>query len=96
MNNKNIHLIGLTSYGGVHSHISHLYEIINVLEKKNAKNSFIHAFTDGRDVDPKSGKSKNNTRDVAKSIAAKVDGIILVTLGRYQIINIVKKTSTNE
>ena len=55
LNNKNIHLIGLTSYGGVHSHISHLFEIINVLEEKNAKNSFIHAFTDGRDVDPKSG-----------------------------------------
>ena len=55
LNNKNIHLIGLTSYGGVHSHISHLYEIINILEEKNAKNSFIHAFTDGRDVDPKSG-----------------------------------------
>ena len=55
LNNKNIHLIGLTSYGGVHSHISHLFEIINVLEDKNAKNSFIHAFTDGRDVDPKSG-----------------------------------------
>ena len=55
LNNKNIHLIGLTSYGGVQSHISHLFEIINVLEEKNAKNSFIHAFTDGRDVDPKSG-----------------------------------------
>ena len=55
LHDKNIHLIGLTSEGGVHSHISHLYEIINVLEKKNAKNSFIHAFTDGRDVDPKSG-----------------------------------------
>ena len=54
-NNKNIHIIGLVSDGGVHSHIDHLKHIINVTDKMNAKNVFIHAFTDGRDVDPKSG-----------------------------------------
>ena len=52
---KNIHIIGLVSNGGVHSHIDHLKHIIDMTNKMNAKNVFIHAFTDGRDVDPKSG-----------------------------------------
>ena len=54
-NNKSIHIIGLVSNGGVHSHIDHLKHIINMTDQMNAKNVFIHAFTDGRDVDPKSG-----------------------------------------
>ena len=54
-NDKNIHIIGLVSNGGVHSHIDHLKHIINMTDQMNAKNVFIHAFTDGRDVDPKSG-----------------------------------------
>ena len=55
VNKKNIHLVGLVSDGGVHSHVSHLYELIDFIESKNNINTFIHAFTDGRDVDPKSG-----------------------------------------
>ena len=55
LNEKSIHLVGLVSNGGVHSHIDHLYGLIDVLEENNIKNGFIHAFTDGRDVDPKSG-----------------------------------------
>ena len=47
---KNIHIIGLVSDGGVHSHIDHLKHIINTTNQMNAKNVFIHAFTDGRDV----------------------------------------------
>jgi len=54
-NNKPIHYIGLLSDGGVHSHISHLEELIKLTSKYNLKNIFIHAITDGRDVDPKSG-----------------------------------------
>ena len=54
-NNKPIHYIGLLSDGGVHSHISHLEELIKITSKYNIKNVFIHAITDGRDVDPKSG-----------------------------------------
>ena len=53
--NKKIHLLGLVSEGGVHSHVSHLYELVDLIESKNSANTFIHAFTDGRDVDPKSG-----------------------------------------
>jgi 2,3-bisphosphoglycerate-independent phosphoglycerate mutase len=55
-NNKPIHFLGLLSDGGVHSHTSHLKGLINAGEEAGVKNMFIHAFTDGRDVDPKSGK----------------------------------------
>tara|TARA_B110000196_G_scaffold41911_1_gene32148 strand:- start:13905 stop:15404 length:1500 start_codon:yes stop_codon:yes gene_type:complete len=54
-NNEKLHLIGLVSDGGVHSHIDHLEEILNISKKMSIKNVFVHAFTDGRDVDPKSG-----------------------------------------
>ncbi len=54
-NNKPIHFLGLVSDGGVHSHINHLLGLIDVANEYGVKESFIHAFTDGRDVDPKSG-----------------------------------------
>ena len=54
-NNKPLHLLGLVSNGGVHSHINHLKAIIDVCKKEGLKDVFIHAFTDGRDCDPKSG-----------------------------------------
>lgn len=54
-NKKNVHLIGLVSDGGVHSHIDHLKGLMSIAAKKGVKNLFIHAFTDGRDTDPKSG-----------------------------------------
>ena len=54
-NNKNVHFLGLLSDGGVHSHINHLKGLIDASEEFGLKNTFIHAFTDGRDVDPKSG-----------------------------------------
>ncbi|HPG10385.1 MAG TPA: 2,3-bisphosphoglycerate-independent phosphoglycerate mutase [Chitinophagaceae bacterium] len=53
--NKKLHLIGLVSDGGVHSHINHLKAIVDLCEKKELKDLYIHAFTDGRDCDPKSG-----------------------------------------
>lgn len=54
-NNKTLHLIGLVSDGGVHSHTSHLKAIATVCKEQNLENVFVHAFTDGRDTDPKSG-----------------------------------------
>lgn len=54
-NNKVLHLMGLVSDGGVHAHINHLKEILNICKRENLKDVFIHAFTDGRDCDPKSG-----------------------------------------
>jgi 2,3-bisphosphoglycerate-independent phosphoglycerate mutase len=54
-NNKSLHLLGLVSDGGVHSHINHLKALIDVCKTEGLTNVFIHAFTDGRDTDPKSG-----------------------------------------
>lgn len=54
-NNKPLHLLGLVSDGGVHSHINHLKSICDIATEKGLKEIFIHAFTDGRDTDPKSG-----------------------------------------
>src|SRR6187455_3068454 len=53
--NKTMHLLGLVSDGGVHSHILHLKAIIDVCKSEGLDRVFIHAFTDGRDCDPKSG-----------------------------------------
>ncbi len=54
-NNKTLHLLGLVSNGGVHSHISHIKAITSLCAAKNFNNVLVHAFTDGRDTDPKSG-----------------------------------------
>jgi 2,3-bisphosphoglycerate-independent phosphoglycerate mutase len=54
-NNKPLHLLGLISNGGVHSHINHLKAIVSACLSEGLKEVFIHAFTDGRDCDPKSG-----------------------------------------
>ncbi len=54
-NKKALHLIGLVSDGGVHSHIKHLKSLIDVCKAEGLTEVYIHAFTDGRDCDPKSG-----------------------------------------
>lgn len=54
-NDKALHLMGLMSDGGVHSHVNHLKYLIELATKYGLKKVFIHAFTDGRDTDPKSG-----------------------------------------
>ena len=54
-NNKDLHFLGLVSDGGVHSHITHLFGLLDAANNHDLKNVFVHAFTDGRDVDPKSG-----------------------------------------
>src|SRR5689334_4708305 len=54
-NGKNVHFIGLLSDGGVHSHIDHLKGLVTIAHNNQVKNLFIHAFTDGRDTDPKGG-----------------------------------------
>jgi 2,3-bisphosphoglycerate-independent phosphoglycerate mutase len=55
-NKVGLHFLGLVSDGGVHSHTSHLRGLIEAANASGVENSFVHAFTDGRDVDPKSGK----------------------------------------
>ena len=54
--NNNLHLVGLLSDGGVHSHIDHLFAILDVISKNKTNDVYIHLFTDGRDVPPKSAQ----------------------------------------
>jgi len=51
--NSSLHLMGLVSYGGVHSHMTHLYGLIKLAQEKGMEKVYIHAFLDGRDVPPK-------------------------------------------
>ena len=78
--NKKVHLLGLVSNGGVHSHIDHLKGLIDATQEAGVENVFIHAFTDGRDVDPKSGVGFiSDLENHLKSTKAKLASII----GRY-------------
>ena len=52
---KNVHLMGLTSNGGVHSSLDHLFKLVEIGKDYGVKNTFVHCFMDGRDTDPKSG-----------------------------------------
>lgn len=79
-NNKPIHLIGLVSDGGVHSHINHLKAIVSLCAENELKDVFIHAFTDGRDTDPKSGLSF--LTDLQNHLD-KSTGMIATVTGRY-------------
>ena len=78
-NSSNIHLVGLVSDGGVHSHIDHLKEIIVSLSDVKEK-IFIHAFTDGRDVDPKSGI---NYIETLETFCKEKGGNLATVIGRY-------------
>ncbi len=53
---KHLHLMGLTSTGGVHSSLDHLYKFVEISKEYGLSNTFVHCFMDGRDTDPKSGK----------------------------------------
>lgn len=79
-NNKNIHLMGLVSDGGVHSHVNHLKGLMSICAAEGLKNVFIHAFTDGRDTDPKGGKSY--MADVINH-GSKTTGEVATIVGRY-------------
>jgi 2,3-bisphosphoglycerate-independent phosphoglycerate mutase len=78
--NINVHLLGLLSDGGVHSHTSHLRSLIDATQEFGLEKVFIHAFTDGRDVDPKSGINYlTDLQNYTKNTTAKIATII----GRY-------------
>lgn len=78
--NKNIHLMGLVSDGGVHSHVEHLKGLMSICAERQVSNVFIHAFTDGRDTDPKGGKGYiQDVLDHSKNTT----GVIASITGRY-------------
>jgi 2,3-bisphosphoglycerate-independent phosphoglycerate mutase len=78
--NKNVHFIGLVSNGGVHSHINHLKALVDICEEQELSKVFIHAITDGRDCDPKSGEG------FIKDLESHLEGTqakIASVVGRY-------------
>lgn len=79
-NNKPLHLIGLVSDGGVHSHINHLKAITSLCKAEGLTNVLVHAFTDGRDTDPKSGLGF--LTDLQQHLDTTVGSIATIT-GRY-------------
>ena len=79
-NNKKVHFIGLVSNGGVHSHINHLKGLLSAANEFGLENVFVHAFTDGRDCDPVSGKGFiEDLQNHMKSTTGKLASIV----GRY-------------
>jgi 2,3-bisphosphoglycerate-independent phosphoglycerate mutase len=79
-NNKPLHLLGLVSDGGVHSHINHLKALVDICKAEGLSEVFVHAFTDGRDCDPKSGL--DFIKDLQEHLNKTVGKIATVS-GRY-------------
>jgi 2,3-bisphosphoglycerate-independent phosphoglycerate mutase len=78
--NVNVHFLGLVSDGGVHSHTSHLRGLIDATQNYGLKKVFVHAFTDGRDVDPKSGATYiQNLENYITNTSVKIASVV----GRY-------------
>ena len=79
-NGKNVHFMGLTSNGGVHSSLVHLFKLCDIAKEYSIDNTFIHCFMDGRDTDPKSGKG---FIEELSAHCEKSAGKIASIIGRY-------------
>lgn len=80
-NHSSLHLMGLVSDGGVHSHINHLYALLQLAKQENVSQVFIHAFTDGRDADPMSALQYiSRLQEKCKELGV---GKIATICGRY-------------
>jgi 2,3-bisphosphoglycerate-independent phosphoglycerate mutase len=79
-NSKSVHFMGLLSDGGVHSHINHLKGLISIANNNGIKNLYVHAFTDGRDTDPKGGI--DYLKDLTDHLG-KTGGKLASIVGRY-------------
>lgn len=78
--NKKVHFIGLVSDGGVHSHIEHLKALCSIAAGKGLKQVYVHAFTDGRDTDPKGGVGYLQNLETHMS---RTTGELASIVGRY-------------
>lgn len=84
-NNSDLHLFGLLSDGGVHSHNTHMYGLLELAKRKGLKNVYLHAFLDGRDTAPTSGKSfVEEALEKMKEIGV---GKIATVMGRYYVMD---------
>ncbi len=80
-NNSNLHLVGLASAGGVHSHIDHLFALLEIAREKKISRVFLHLFTDGRDTPPNTGYKY--IKQVQNKIKESGIGAIASIIGRY-------------
>lgn len=80
-NNSSMHLIGLVSKGGVHSHMNHLKALVKLMKKNNVKKVYIHAITDGRDVSPYA--AKDDIKELQDFLDEVGVGEIATISGRY-------------
>ena len=78
---KSLHLMGLTSDGGIHSSIDHLFKLIDIAAQYNIENCYVHCFMDGRDTDPMSGKGF--VIDLQQHMAEAGTGVVASVIGRY-------------
>ena len=78
---KNLHLMGLTSTGGVHSSLDHLLKLIDIAKEYDVENCYVHCFMDGRDTDPRAGKGF--IADVQQHIDQVGTGAIATVIGRF-------------
>ena len=76
-----LHLMGLTSDGGVHSSIDHLFKLIDIAKMYDIENCYVHCFMDGRDTDPMSGKGF--VIDLQQHMAEAGTGVVASVIGRY-------------
>ena len=84
-NNSSLHLYGLLSDGGVHSHITHLYALLELAKKEGLTNIYVHAFLDGRDTPPTSGKGF--AQELTDKMEALGVGKIATVMGRYYVMD---------
>lgn len=80
-NNKSLHLMGLLSNGGVHSHIDHLFALLKLCKDKGLEKVYVHAILDGRDTSPTSGKKF--IADLQNEMNKLKVGKIATIVGRY-------------
>ncbi len=80
-NNSALHIMGLVSDGGVHSHNTHIYGIVELAHRKGLEKVFVHCFLDGRDVPPASGKEF--VAEMAEKLSEIGTGKIATVMGRY-------------
>ena len=80
-NGKSVHLMGLTSTGGIHSSFAHLLKLIDIAKTYDIENCYVHCFMDGRDTDPRSGKGF--IADLQKYMDEVGVGAIASIIGRY-------------
>ena len=78
---KSLHLMGLTSTGGVHSSLGHLMKLIDIAKMYDIENCYVHCFMDGRDTDPRSGKGF--VTDLQQHINEAGVGVVASVIGRY-------------